>query len=189
MFSWIIEKKGKILSIENGTYTVENLYWSELTLGQSIAHDWACMTINGFTSESYSFFVMLESLAKTNFWSKKTWDFFNLERSLKVSDRIDWHFVSGHIDCIGLVKKRELLDDGSLLLGINFPETFSKYTIIKWSIALNGVSLTIAEKSDWYILVSLIPLTQDWTNLWEINLSDCINIEFDLLGKYILNTK
>jgi len=187
MFTGIIEKKSKIISIKNGKKCVENPFWNDLQLGQSIAHDGACMTIESFDNEKYCFFVMEESLKKTNFWEKKVWDYFNIERCLKTWDRIDGHFVSGHIDTTGRISTLEKKDDNSLILWISFPEVFSKYTIEKWSIAINGVSLTIVDKKKWYISVSLILLTQDWTNLGKLILWDSVNIEFDMLGKYILN--
>lgn len=187
MFTGIIEKKSKILSIENGTFTLENPFGDELELWQSIAHDGACMTVDSYDANSYQFFVMEESFSKTNFSEKKQWDFFNIERCLKVSDRIDGHFVSGHVDTTGKIESLKRNDDDSLLLGISFPQEHSAYTIEKWSIAINGVSLTIVDKKPWYISVSLIPLTQDWTNLWKLIVWQSVNIEFDLLWKYILN--
>jgi len=187
MFSWIIEKKAKILHKEWGRFTIENLFWDELKLGQSIAHDGACMTIESLQDDSYTFFMMEESLNKTNFWNKKIGDSFNIERCIQVWDRIDGHFVSWHIDTTWEVTTLEKVDDGSLILGISFPESFWKYVIDKWSITINGTSLTIVERQDWYISVSLIPITQDWTNLWELEIWDHVNLEFDMLGKYILN--
>lgn len=188
MFTGIIEKQAEILSIEDGRFTIQNHFWEDVELGQSIAHDWACMTIESFDSEQYSFFAMQESIKKTNFWKKQVWDFFNIERCLKSWDRIDGHFVSGHIDITWEVSLLEKKEDNSLILWVSFDKAFSRYTIPKGSIAINGVSLTIVEKSEGYISVSLIPLTQDWTNLGKLILSEKVNIEFDMLGKYILNS-
>jgi len=187
MFTGIIEKKSKILSKEGGRFCVENHFWNDLKIWQSIAHDGACMTLEAFNNETYSFFVMEESLKKTNFSEKKVWEYFNIERCMRASDRVDGHFVSGHIDTTGNVSLVEKLQDNSLIVWVSFPEKFSKYTIKKWSIAINGVSLTLVDKKKWYISVSLIPLTQDWTNLWKLILWESVNIEFDMLGKYILN--
>jgi len=187
MFSGIIEKKAKILHIDGEKFTIENLFWDELQLGQSIAHDGACMTIDSLEDNSYTFFMMEESLKKTNFWTKKVGDHFNVERCIQVGDRIDGHFVSGHIDTTWEVSLLEKIHDGSLIIGISFDESFSKYIIDKWSIAINGTSLTIVERKKWYISVSLIPLTQDWTNLWELEIGNTVNLEFDMVGKYILN--
>lgn len=186
MFTGIIEQKAKILEHKWWKFVIENKFPWDLKLGQSIAHDGACMTVDSITEKSYSFFMMQESLDKTNFWNKKVWDSFNLERCLKAHDRIDGHFVSWHIDTTWEVTHLETRDDNSLIIWVNFDKNFSNLTISKWSIAINGVSLTIVDKKPWYISVSLIPLTQDWTNLWEVKLWEKVNLEFDMLGKYIL---
>jgi len=189
MFSWIIEAKSQIISAQNGNFEVAHTYKpGEVQVWQSIAHDWACMTLTEVSDTSYRFFMMEESLNKTHFFTKKAWDFLNIERCLKVSDRLDGHFVSGHIDTTWKITHKEYKADTSLILWIEFDPELSKYTIDKWSIALNGVSLTIVERRSWYISVSLIPLTQEWTNLWKQEMWDLINIEFDLIWKYILNT-
>jgi riboflavin synthase len=186
MFTGIIEKKSKILEIKWWKFVIENLFPWELKLWQSIAHDGACMSVDSISEESYSFFMMQESLSKTNFWDKFVWDYFNIERCLKAEDRIDWHFVSWHIDTTWEITLLEKLADTSLILWISFDEKFSNLTISKWSIAINWVSLTIVDKKPGYISISLIPLTQDWTNLWDIKMWDKVNLEFDMLGKYIL---
>jgi riboflavin synthase len=189
MFTGIIEQKSPIISIIEWKFEVKNIFWDSLKIGQSIAHDGACMTIETFNDNTYTFFVMEESLHKTNFWEKKAWDYFNIERCLKAEDRIDGHFVSGHIDTTWEISLLEVKDDNSLVIWITFPKEFSKLTIKKWSIAINGVSLTIVDKEPGYISVSLIPLTQDWTNLGDIKIWEWVNLEFDMLGKYILNTQ
>jgi len=186
MFTGIIEKKAKILDKQWWKFTIENIFPGELKLWQSIAHDGACMSIDSLSEDSYSFFMMQESLSKTNFWSKTPWDYFNIERCLRANDRIDGHFVSGHIDTTGKVTVLDKVTDWSLIIWISFDDSFSKLSISKWSIAINWVSLTIVDKQPGYISVSLIPLTQDWTNLGNIQLGDTVNLEFDMLGKYIL---
>jgi riboflavin synthase len=185
MFSWIIEHKAKILTRDGWRFTIENTFTEELTLGQSIAHDWACMTLTGWNSDSYEFFVMEESLMVTNFWTKKVWDFFNVERSLKLGDRIDGHMVTGHIDIVGKVLKTEKKEDNSLILTVSFDKKFSSNIVKKGSITINWVSLTIVDTEDESLSVSLIPLTQDWTNLGNLNNWDSVNLEFDMLGKYV----
>jgi len=104
MFSGIIKNKAKILNIKDWTYTVENIFNKEIAIWASIAHDWACMTITESDKDKYSFFVMLESINKTSFKSKTIWDNFNVESSLKMSDSMDGHFVSWHVDTTWLVK-------------------------------------------------------------------------------------
>lgn len=186
MFSWIIEKKAKILAIENWNFTVENVFNEPLKIGQSIAHDGACMSITSFDEKKYTFFAMEESLKKTNFSTKKPWDFFNIERCVKVWDRLDGHIVSGHIDTIWEVFKIIKNNDTSIEVFVNFPESFSKYIIPRWSITINWVSLTIVKESSDFLSVCLIPITQEITNLWNLKVWDKVNLEFDIVWKYIL---
>ena len=185
MFSWIIEQKAKILDIKNWLLTVENTFDEIPTIWQSIAHDWACMTITEAKKESYSFFSMEESLKITNFWNKKNWDYFNVERSIKVWDRIDWHFVSWHIDTTWIINKIIKNNDNSLIVYVNFDKKYNDFVIKKWSITINWVSLTIVEEWIWFLSVSLIPLTQEITNLWDLKIWDNVNLEFDMIWKYI----
>jgi len=185
MFSWIIENKSHILNINNWTYTVENIFKKPLKQGISIAHDWACMTIIESDNEKYSFFVMEESIKKTNFKTKHIWDFFNIEWSLKLSDTMDGHFVSGHIDTTWIVEKIIENNDKSKYYFIKYDPKYNNLVIEKWSITINWVSLTVVE--DWkdYLSVSIIPHTQSITNIWLLKVWDTVNLEFDILWKYI----
>ena len=185
MFSGIIEHTAKIVDIHDGTFTIENTFWEILTEGQSVAHDGACMTITRCDEKTYDFFVMHESLDVTHFSSKKAGDTFNIERSLRVGDRIDGHFVSGHIDTMGIVGNIELIPDGSKIVEVEFETQYNTYIIRKGSITINGVSLTIVEAGDGYLSVSLIPLTQSMTNLGTLNVGDTVNLEFDTMAKYV----
>ena len=185
MFSGIIEHQGKILMREWGLFRIENTFWEILTLWQSVAHDGACMTITLSNLEYYEFFTMQESLSVTNFWTKKIGDTFNVERSLKIGDRIDWHFVTGHIDTVGKVILLEKWPDGSLLCWISYDPRYDTLVIEKGSITINGTSLTIVHTLKEYLSVSLIPLTQDWSNLGKSKIWDTVNLEFDMIGKYI----
>jgi len=185
MFSWIIEQKAKILDIKSWLFTIENTFKEPLQVGQSIAHDWACMTIIQFDKEKYSFFSMQESLKITNFGTKKIWDYFNVERSLKIWDRIDWHFVSWHIDTIWTVDKLVINKDNSKIIYIKFDKKYANFIIKKWSITINWVSLTIVDEWEDFLSVSLIPLTQEITNLWDLEVWNKVNLEFDMMWKYI----
>ncbi len=185
MFSWIIRNKAKILEINNWNYTLENIFKKDLNLWISIAHDWACMTVTKSSPEKYSFFVMEESIKKTNFKNKKVWDYFNIEWSLKMSDTMDGHFVSWHVDTTWEVTKIIKNDDDSKYYYINFSEKYKNLIIEKWSITINWVSLTIVEDWNDYLSVSIIPLTQEITNIWDLEVWDIVNLEFDILGKYI----
>lgn len=185
MFSWIIENKARILSINNWTYTVENIFKNPLKQGISVAHDWACMTIIDSDTEKYSFFVMQESIKKTNFKTKQIWDFFNVEWSLKLSDTMDWHFVSGHIDTTWIVEKIIENEDNSRYYFIKYDTKYNNLVIEKWSITINWVSLTVVDDAKDYLSVSVIPHTWDITNIWLLKVWDIVNLEFDILWKYI----
>lgn len=185
MFSWIVEQKAKILNIDNWIFEIENTFKEPLQIGQSIAHDWACMTLTSWNEKSYTFFAMEESLKKTNFLSKNVWDNFNVERCVKVWDRLDGHIVSGHIDTIWEVTNIVKNKDSSIEVFVSFPPDFSKYIIPKWSITINWVSLTIVKEWADFLSVSLIPITQEITNLWTLKVWDKVNLEFDIVGKYI----
>lgn len=185
MFSGIIEHKARILSVHNGVFTMQNPFQDAIQEGQSIAHDGACMTLTALTHDTYSFFAMEETLQVTNFWNKSVWDTFNVERSLKLGDRLDGHMVSGHIDTVGRVADLLYNDDASLLLTIQSDTLEKQYIIQKWSIALNGVSLTVVDVTVDTFTVSLIPLTQSWTNLWQLRIGDIVNIEYDMIAKYV----
>ncbi len=204
MFSGIIEQKAKILDIDNWKITVENTFTEPLTIGQSIAHDGACMTIVDFDSQKYSFFCMEESFKKTNFHSKNIWDFFNVERSLEYWWRVDWHFVSGHIDTIWIVDNIDIKDDNSWIITVIFPSVYLNNIIDKWSITINWVSLTVVDRwtlqskqtstnkdivdnsGQAFFTVSLIPLTQEITNIGSFSWWETVNLEFDMMWKYII---
>ena len=186
MFTGIVEKKSKILSSNWWRFKIENTFDPrELSIWQSIAHDWACMTIEKFDEHCLEFFVMEESLKKTNFDTKKSWDFFNVERCLKLWDRLDWHMVSGHIDTTWKVISFENTSDSSKVIKIEFNKNFNKLIIDKWSICVNWVSLTIIACGDNFFTVSLIPLTQSLTNLWNLKIWSIVNLEFDMIWKYV----
>jgi riboflavin synthase len=185
MFSGIIQAKSKIISVENGNFIVENNFWENLEIWESIAHDWTCMTITSFNKDTYSFFTMQESLRLTNFSQKEQWSYFNVERSLKLNDAVNWHFVTGHVDTLWTITKIIKNSDESIEIFTNFPEKFKNNIIDKWSITINWVSLTICENWDDYLSVSIIPHTQDVTNLWLLEVWNNVNLEFDMIWKYI----
>lgn len=192
MFSGIIETTSRIVSIDQGTFVVEHHFTDEpLTIGQSIAHDGSCMTLTGITSDSYTFFAMEESLSRTNFGSKKVGDRFNIERCIRADTRIDGHFVTGHIDTVGKIASIYENSDGSYLVRVDFAPEYRHLIVPKGSIALNGVSLTIVTAGDDHLTVSIIPHTWQITNLGSLAVGSQVNMEFDILGKYIqrMNTR
>jgi riboflavin synthase len=144
------------------------------------------MTLTRIEPEFYEFFMMEESLRVTTFWTKKVWDRVNVERSLKVWDRIDGHIVTGHVDVVWKVILLDKIPDSSLIIGIEYPQEYMRFIIQKGSITVNGTSLTVVEDRENIFTVSLIPLTQDWTNLWTLQIWDLVNLEFDMMAKYML---
>lgn len=185
MFSGIIQKKSKIISVDKWNFIVENNFDEMLEIWESIAHDGTCMTIIDFSKEKYSFFVMEESLKLTNFSEKKSWNYFNAERSMKLNDAVNWHFVTWHIDTIWTINQIIKNWDDSIEIFVWFPKKYENNIIDKWSITINWVSLTVCKNWENYLSVSIIPHTQEITNLWELKVWDNVNLEFDMIWKYI----
>lgn len=186
MFSGIIEGKARILEIDGGTFTIEKIFETSepLHIGQSIAHDGACMTITEILDTSYRFFSMEESLARTHFSTKVVGNTFNVERCLRYGDRVDGHLVSGHIDTTGRVENIIDRSDGSRVIFFSFPPQLTSLIIDKGSIAINGASLTVVDVSWDVFSVSLIPLTLELTNLADLIVGSVVNLEFDMMAKY-----
>ena len=188
MFTGIIETMGQVTEVKsNGTsksFWIESSITPELKIDQSIAHNGVCLTIEDIQDGVYRITAIKETLEKTNLnqWSNGT--HINLERSLQLSGRLDGHFVQGHVDTVGtLIKKKDL--NGSWELVIDFPKKFAPFIIEKGSICLEGISLTIFDVKKSTFRVAIIPYTWQHTNLQFLNDKDAINLEFDLLGKYI----
>lgn len=185
MFSWIIKAKAEILEIKSWNFKVINIFKEKLNIWESISHDWACMTLTEVNNDYYIFFMMIESLKKTNFWNKKIWDNFNVETSVRLWDKIDWHIVSWHIDNTWVIKSVETLLDKSKVIYINFNSKYKNLVIEKWSITVNWVSLTVVDTWKDLFSISVIPLTQELTNLWTLKKWNIVNLEFDMIWKYI----
>ena len=193
MFTGIIESIGKIISIDrdksNLRFGIESSIAKKLKIGQSVAHNGVCLTVEKISSskKKYSVIAVKETLDKTNLGSLKKGSIVNLERSLKVGDRLDGHFVQGHVDCTAKVKsiKKEY---GSWLFEFQVKGQRSKVKsliIEKGSICINGVSLTIVETNQKNFSVAIIPHTFKHTNFSSLKKGDNVNIEFDMLGKHI----
>lgn len=190
MFSGIVEWTTKVLAREGGKFTISNMFWDTIVLWQSIAHDGACMTITAIASDrsSYDFFMMEESLQKTHFADKYAWYVCNVERSLQFGQRVDGHLVSGHIDTVSQIFSFDINADGSWDLRVELPADYIAYCLPKWSIALNGTSLTIVDVQDNRVKVCLIPYTYEHTNFGFRSVGDRVNIECDSMAKYVVNT-
>lgn len=155
---------------------------TETKIGDSIAANGICLTVIKKEESYFSFEVMPETLKTTNLENSSPGLKVNLERALKVGDRLSGHFVTGHVDCIGLIRKKNFINN-NLCFEIAVPEKFMKYVLPKGSIAVDGISLTIAEKLSGAFRVFIIPHTVKNTTLGFKGISHKVNIEFDILAK------
>lgn len=185
MFTGIIEKTGVIKKIERNYFTIEvKDFLTDLKIGDSIAVNGVCLTVIELDGESFKIELMPETLRLTNFSSSKEGDEVNLEKSLKVRDRLDGHFVLGHVDGVG--EAREIKKDGEFVdLIISVPADLQKYIAKKGAIAVNGISLTIAEDLKDSFRASLTTHTCEVTNLKNIKEGDLVNLEVDILARYL----
>ncbi|MBM4275818.1 MAG: riboflavin synthase [Deltaproteobacteria bacterium] len=157
---------------------------AELTLGESVAVAGACLTVVALSSNSFSAEVSPETLARTTFPAKKAGDKVNLERALRLGDRLGGHLVTGHIDGTGALKERR---EGPAHLQLRFelPGALSRYVIEKGSIAVDGVSLTVNAVQGHTFTVNIIPHTARMTTLGDLRVGDKVNLETDIIGKYV----
>lgn len=189
MFTGIIEEIGTVKSFSkdtNGaTVCIEcHTVLENTKLGDSIAINGACQTVTDLTNTTFSARVSDETLSVTNFANFKTGSQVNLERALTLNSRLGGHIVSGHVDCCGKYISIEQLTD-FYNLTFEVPESNAKYIIHKGSVTVNGISLTVAKIERNMFTVAIIPHTYSNTNLKNLSLGDSVNIETDILGKYI----
>jgi len=186
MFTGLIEDIGKISEISasrNGKrFSVEvNLPISEIKIGDSISINGACQTVVLIQDNKLYFDAMAETLNRTNFNNFKKGDIVNVERAMQISSRLDGHLVSGHIDCTS--KLIDIKDDGMAKV-FKF-EADTDLIVEKGSISVNGISLTVSKLDKNWFEVSILPHTLENTNLKALNVGDFVNIEYDMIGKYI----
>jgi len=189
MFTGIIETTGTIHEIsQSGT---NRIFWiacplaAELKIDQSLSHNGVCLTVEAILDDRYQVTAIAETLLKTNLGDWKAGDIINLERCLQPTGRLDGHFVQGHTDTKGsLIEKKD--QNGSWLLTVGFDPQFAPYIIEKGSVALNGISLTVFDVTNDRFSVAIIPYTYQHTNLRLVVPGDAVNLEFDMLGKYIV---
>ena len=189
MFSGIIKHTGKINSIykTNNNCVMEilsKIKFSKSEIGSSISCSGTCLTIEKFKGNLSSFYISKETLNRTNFKFSKKGDFINLEKSLKYGDRISGHFVQGHIDTTSKIKKIDYIGK-SQFINFKLSKKFKKYLIQKGSITINGISLTISKILLDGFQIVIIPHTLKLTNLMYLRERSVVNVEFDVLGKYI----
>jgi riboflavin synthase len=188
MFTGIIETLGTIQEIkkekDNLHITIDSSITSELKIDQSVAHNGICLTVVALKDTLYTVTAIDETIKKTNLSSWKTGDSVNLERAMKLGDRLDGHIVQGHVDQTGTcIVAQET--NGSWLYTFEYDDTLNNITIEKGSITVNGVSLTVVNSKKNQFSVAIIPYTYEHTNFKSFEIGTKINLEFDVIGKYV----
>lgn len=193
MFSGIVEEMATLVALrndkENVDFTLTCSFTNELKIDQSVSHNGVCLTVVNIDGDKYTVTAMKETLERSNLGLLKVGDKVNVERSMLMNGRLDGHIVQGHVD--GTAKCIEMRDaDGSTYY--TFQYAFDKamaergyFTVDKGSVTVNGVSLTVCNPTEDAFTVAIIPYTHDNTNLCDIKEGSIVNIEFDILGKYI----
>lgn len=191
MFTGIIESLGLVKNFyetgTNKTFWIQSPLSHQFTIDQSIAHDGVCLTVEEVQEDQHRVTAILETLQKT---ALKLWTpgrTINLEQSLLPNKRLDGHFVQGHVDTTGVCE--EIADkDGSFEFRFSFPEQFAPLLIEKGSIAVNGTSLTVFDVQRFSFRVAIIPYTYTHTNFNSLQRGNRVNLEFDMIGKYVVRT-
>ena len=188
MFTGIIESLGKITSIKadrgNIDFTIESDISSELKIDQSVSHNGVCLTVTEKSDNTHTVTAVKETLDRSSLKKFSVDDLINLERAMKLGERLDGHLVQGHVDgvakCIGMS-----VNDGSWIYKFEFDVKNEILLIEKGSICINGVSLTVFDIVENTFKVTIIPYTYDNTSFKELKEGDIVNIEFDMIGKYL----
>jgi riboflavin synthase len=188
MFTGIIEAIGNISSVSaegtNKIFQISSPITHELGIDQSVSHDGVCLTVESVSESIYQVTAIAETLSKTCLSRWKPGDRVNLERCLRLNGRLDGHMVQGHVDTIAKCKSRQN-QNGSWVFRFEFPEIYKNLVIEKGSVAVNGISLTCFEVTNTEFSVAIIPYTFENTNIRDLGEGSCVNIEFDLIGKYV----
>jgi riboflavin synthase len=189
MFTGIVETTGIITDITilgtNKIFWIKSSISAELKMDQSVAHNGVCLTIEEVLADRHKVTAVAETLEKTELNDWLTGSSINLERSLMISSRLDGHFVQGHVDSTATCKK--IKDkDGSFEFEFLYSKKFASFIIEKGSICVNGISLTAFDVKKSSFKVAIIPYTYEHTNLRDLKENDSVNLEFDMIGKYIL---
>jgi riboflavin synthase len=188
MFTGIIETLGIIKDLKkdnnNLNITVSSSITHELKIDQSVAHNGVCLTVIAINNGEYTVTAIKETIEKTNLADWKVGDLLNLERAMKLGDRLDGHIVQGHVDQIGICKSIEEAN-GSWYFTFEYDSNLNNITIEKGSITVNGVSLTVVNSKENEFSVAIIPYTFEYTNFNTFRLGTKINLEFDVVGKYV----
>jgi riboflavin synthase len=188
MFTGIIENTGTVEEIiqnrGNKSFLISSPISAELKVDQSLSHNGVCLTVEETGNGRHRVTAIAETLSKTNLGHWQPGSLINLERCMQLNGRLDGHMVQGHVDCVArctqVVEK-----DGSWEYSFEFPESFRKYIIEKGSVTLNGISLTCFNLTGNQFSVAIIPYTYQHTNMRNTKIGDILNIEWDMVGKYI----
>lgn len=188
MFTGIIETLGYVTNLnyelENLNITVKSNISKELKIDQSVAHNGVCLTVIEIIDDCYTVTAIKETLNKTNIGKLNIGDVINLERAMKLGDRLDGHIVQGHVDqtaeCINIKET-----NGSWLYTFKYDSLLNNITIEKGSITVNGVSLTVVNSKRSEFSVAIIPYTHEHTNFKNFKIGSTVNLEFDVIGKYV----
>jgi riboflavin synthase len=188
MFSGIVEETGMVKNIrkegENVHFTLTCGFVNELKIDQSLSHNGVCLTVVDIKENTYTVTAVQETLIKSNLGVLKVGDKVNLERSMKPDSLLDGHIVQGHVDQTAVCTKLEEAD-GSWYYTFEYEPQNDNITVEKGSVSVNGVSLTVVNSKDKSFQVAIIPFTYQVTNFHEIKPGTVVNIEFDIIGKYI----
>ncbi|ATL47499.1 riboflavin synthase [Chitinophaga caeni] len=188
MFTGIIETMGRIKAIRkegtNLVFSLETSISNELKVDQSLAHNGVCLTVSSLNDQGYEVVAVDETLQKTNLKTLAINDLVNLERAMLPSSRLDGHMVQGHVDGVGKCLS-VASQDGSWLFRIQYPSQFAGLIVEKGSICLNGISLTVFDITNAEFTVAIIPYTYEHTNMHQLQAGNPVNLEFDILGKYV----
>lgn len=188
MFTGIVENTGKIISIEkkgtNASFWIESPLSGELKVDQSLSHDGVCLTVEAINGNQHRVTAIEETLKKTNLASWTKGIQVNLERCMLMNGRLDGHIVQGHVDATAVCTDYQVLE-GSWEYRFSFPDGFGHLVIEKGSIAVNGTSLTCFNVAKNHFSIAVIPYTYEHTSISQVQIGSMVNIEFDILGKYV----
>lgn len=189
MFTGIIESVGEVKHIErngsNLTFTIISHIAPELKVDQSLSHNGVCLTVTDIEGDTYKVTAIDETLSKTNLGKAAVGSSINLERCMQLNGRFDGHIVQGHVDQTGVCTQVQELE-GSWLYDFEYDASTGNFTVEKGSICINGVSLTAFNSTDNSFRVAIIPYTYAHTNFKSLNKGDVVNLEFDIIGKYLM---
>ncbi len=192
MFTGIIETTGIITAIEergsNRSFWIKSILSNELKVDQSVSHSGVCLTVEEIKNGEHRVTAILETLQKTNLGKWQLATLINIERCLIMNGRLDGHIVQGHVDATATCLSVQD-ENGSWLYTVQFPEQFAHLAIEKGSVCLNGISLTAFNVTRNTLSVAVIPYTFDHTNIQTVQPGDSVNVEFDILGKYMARWK